>query len=142
MKTIILFISLLSSWFTLSAQSNYQLIASYHAATSDTAVHIRKSYTSLTSSSKKAAKFNPVTIVFSSLMYVYQNVLSSQINAGCLYHPSCSEFSKRSIKRFGFLRGVLLTADRMQRCNRISALEYKDKDFNKGRTLDDTPFYE
>lgn len=100
-------------------------------------------YTSLTSSKSKLARYNPITLLFSSLMYFYQNIISSQVNARCLYAPSCSEFSKGCIKRHGLLKGVLLTADRLQRCNRITALEFKQRDFDSTYHVHDHPgFYE
>lgn len=68
-------------------------------------------------------KYNPVSLAFGSLLYFYQNVLSQQISADCLYHPSCSEFSKLSIQEYGLMKGIFLSADRITRCNQISAVD-------------------
>ncbi|OFX34726.1 MAG: hypothetical protein A2W90_12570 [Bacteroidetes bacterium GWF2_42_66] len=54
-------------------------------------------------------------------MYVYQNLISQHFSANCLYDPSCSDFSKQAVKRFGLVKGSLLTIDRLNRCNRIAA---------------------
>jgi putative membrane protein insertion efficiency factor len=35
----------------------------------------------------------------------------------CLFYPSCSEYSKQSIIKFGFLRGLLLSVKRLLRCH-------------------------
>ncbi|QQS29209.1 MAG: membrane protein insertion efficiency factor YidD [Sphingobacteriales bacterium] len=69
------------------------------------------------------AKYNPLTLTLTGSMYFYQNVLSSQLGRQCLYGISCSNFSKHAILEFGLVKGVFLTADRLLRCNRISALD-------------------
>jgi len=97
-----------------------------------------RSYTYLHNSNSQINRFNPVNIFFSGLMYFYQNVLSAQINASCLYLPSCSEFGKSSIKSHGLIKGIFLTADRLSRCNRINAIEiYTLNPSVKGKLPDD-----
>ncbi|MDZ7776053.1 MAG: membrane protein insertion efficiency factor YidD [Bacteroidales bacterium] len=66
-------------------------------------------------------KYNPVAVSLGGLLYLYQSILSQQISAECLFHPSCSQFGKNAIREFGLLKGVALTADRITRCNRIAA---------------------
>ena len=70
-------------------------------------------------------KINPVGIVYGGSLYIYQNVLSKHISADCLFTPSCSEFSKQAIKEYGLLEGIILTIDRVNRCNRIAAQDLK-----------------
>jgi putative membrane protein insertion efficiency factor len=70
-------------------------------------------------------KINPVGLFLGVSLYLYQNSLSKHFSADCLYTPGCSEFSKQAIKEFGVLKGVLLTADRLNRCNRIAAQDLK-----------------
>lgn len=62
------------------------------------------------------AKLNPLRWLATGSMYFYQQVLSPQLNAGCLYQRTCSNYSKAAIKQYGIIRGVLLTADRLTRC--------------------------
>lgn len=62
------------------------------------------------------ARYNPVSLGLSGAMLFYQHVLSPQISAECLYQRTCSNFGKASIREFGLLRGILLTADRLTRC--------------------------
>jgi putative component of membrane protein insertase Oxa1/YidC/SpoIIIJ protein YidD len=69
------------------------------------------------------AKYNPVTLTFSSLMFIYQKVISPQISADCLFSPTCSEFSRQLIIKYGF-PGFFFTADRLMRCHRISATTF------------------
>jgi uncharacterized protein len=71
--------------------------------------------------SSKLAKANPVMFLFSLPMYCYQKVISQQIFASCLYAPSCSEFSRMLFKKYGLVGGFLTSADRLMRCDRISA---------------------
>ncbi len=70
-------------------------------------------------------KINPVNLLFGSSMYVYQNLVSKHISADCLYNPSCSEFGKEAFRNYGLFKGMLLTADRLNRCNRIAATDLK-----------------
>ena len=69
------------------------------------------------------AKYNPVQLVFTGLMFGYQKVISPQLNATCIYTPSCSAFGKALVGEFGLIKGVFLTADRLMRCNRAGAME-------------------
>jgi putative membrane protein insertion efficiency factor len=98
--------------------------------------NIRK-YTNL--SKNKWQAYNPINLTFSGLMFFYQNVLSSQVNAGCIYSPSCSEFSKQCIKKHGLVKGIFLSADRVQRCNRITALGLNIKNLNPQFKFPDNP---
>jgi putative component of membrane protein insertase Oxa1/YidC/SpoIIIJ protein YidD len=72
-------------------------------------------------------KISPVNLLVGGSLYVYQNVLSKHISADCLFTPSCSEFSKQAIKEDGLLKGILLSIDRLNRCNRIAAQDLKHK---------------
>lgn len=66
---------------------------------------------------------NPVSLVYGSSLYVYQNYFSQHLSASCLYDPSCSDFSKHAVKEFGLIKGTLLSFDRLSRCNRIAATD-------------------
>lgn len=35
----------------------------------------------------------------------------------CRFVPSCSEYSEQAVHRFGIVRGVALTVERLRRCN-------------------------
>lgn len=69
------------------------------------------------------SKANPVILVLKGSMLVYQYVISPQLSAGCIFERSCSNYAKEAIRTTGIIRGILLTADRLTRCNR-SALGY------------------
>jgi putative component of membrane protein insertase Oxa1/YidC/SpoIIIJ protein YidD len=141
MKQALFFLLLLlPPLYGFSQVSDVDLIRQKHDSTTSSLK--KRKYTTLASEKHHSAlhKYNPVTLTFSGLMYFYQNILSSQIYAGCLYSPSCSEFSKKSIKEYGLIKGVFLSADRLSRCNRISALEY-DLSTLRGRIGDDPHLY-
>lgn len=47
----------------------------------------------------------------------YRRLISPLIPARCKYYPSCSEYAVESIQTFGVLRGSVLAAWRLLRCN-------------------------
>ena len=51
---------------------------------------------------------------------VYQAVISPALGPRCKYYPSCSEYAVQAITRFGILRGLVLAAWRLLRCNPFS----------------------
>lgn len=64
--------------------------------------------------------YNPLAWVLAGGMYIYQNLISAQFSATCFHSPSCSNFSRQLILRYGIMKGVFLTADRLMRCNPIA----------------------
>jgi hypothetical protein len=48
---------------------------------------------------------------------VYQKLISPIMPPSCLYEPSCSEYTKQAILRFGILPGTLMGITRIFRCN-------------------------
>ena len=47
----------------------------------------------------------------------YQRFISPAIPQRCKYHPSCSQYSVTAIRRYGILRGLVLSTWRLLRCN-------------------------
>lgn len=68
----------------------------------------------------KNQRFNPIYHLLSSSMYLYQRCISPVISRSCAYAPSCSGYSKALIAEYGLAKGVVCSADRLMRCNRIS----------------------
>jgi putative membrane protein insertion efficiency factor len=50
----------------------------------------------------------------------YQRLISPAIPRRCKYHPTCSEYAVQAIGRYGILRGSVLAAWRLARCNPFS----------------------
>ncbi len=59
---------------------------------------------------------NPVKIVISSGFSLYQKIVSPAQGDVCNFEPSCSQFAKKAIEKYG-LWGVLMGAERLMRCN-------------------------
>jgi hypothetical protein len=63
---------------------------------------------------------NELQYIFSGLFLFYKFALSSQDSNKCAFHPSCSEYGMMAVKKYGALKGMLATLDRLQRCNGFS----------------------
>ena len=48
---------------------------------------------------------------------LYQRAISPGIAPRCKYHPTCSEYAVQAIRRYGVVRGAVLAAWRILRCN-------------------------
>lgn len=86
-------------------------------------------------------RYNPVSLTFGGLLYIYQKFLSPQISVNCPYNPHCSAFSKHSILQYGFIKGIALSADRLTRCNGIAAKDISFLDFKDGKIEDNPAVY-
>ncbi len=91
----------------------------------------------------KFIRYNPVSLVFGSMMWTYQKIISPQFAATCLYSPTCSSYSKNLISDFGILKGLVLTADRLSRCNRLALMDYNswEADSRRGKIMESTAYY-
>jgi putative membrane protein insertion efficiency factor len=47
----------------------------------------------------------------------YRAALSPLLAPRCKYHPTCSRYALEALEEFGFLRGSVLAAWRILRCN-------------------------
>ena len=47
----------------------------------------------------------------------YQRAISPGLPARCKYHPTCSQYAVDAVRHYGILRGVVLAAWRLLRCN-------------------------
>jgi hypothetical protein len=47
----------------------------------------------------------------------YQRVISPALPRRCKYEPTCSAYGVQAIQRYGILRGLVLAAWRLLRCN-------------------------
>jgi uncharacterized protein len=51
------------------------------------------------------------------LIRAYQCLISPALGPRCKYHPTCSEYALQAIRSYGPLRGSVLAAWRLLRCN-------------------------
>ncbi len=47
----------------------------------------------------------------------YQRLVSPYLGPACRFYPSCSQYAKEAVLKHGVLRGLLLAARRIVRCN-------------------------
>jgi uncharacterized protein len=55
-----------------------------------------------------------------SLIMVYQKYLRQFIPAGCRFEPSCSEYTKQAILKYGLIKGVFKGLIRIVHCHPFS----------------------
>ena len=94
---------------------------------------------------KEIVRFNPqetseLKLAATGLIRLYQKFISSQDGPTCAFTPSCSHFGMACIQEYGVLRGVLLTADRLLRCNGSQSRHYH-KDNMTGKYIDPVSDY-
>ncbi|MCX7821267.1 MAG: membrane protein insertion efficiency factor YidD [Brevinematales bacterium] len=51
------------------------------------------------------------------MIKLYQNFISSQDRPSCVFYPSCSRYTEEAIKKYGIIKGVIMGADRLERCH-------------------------
>lgn len=85
----------------------------------------------LQESKKESAGFimpqtNEIKLLSLSMIRFYQLFISSQHDkkAVCIFTPSCSHFGQSAIEKYGILYGILMTADRVQRCHGFGKKDY------------------
>jgi len=60
---------------------------------------------------------------FINLICLYKRILSpvfEQNGIKCKYYPSCSEYTRQAIEKYGSIKGVFLGIKRILRCNPFS----------------------
>lgn len=58
--------------------------------------------------------------VFLMLIRIYQIAISPLLPPACRFYPCCSEYGKEAIEKHGALRGGMLTAWRLMRCQPLA----------------------
>ena len=80
----------------------------------------------LESPKTKWGKLNPIYYISAGLLYTYQNLISEQIQADCMYEVSCSQSAKLNIQKYGLIRGTLLGFHQLNNCIPTAIYDYPD----------------
>jgi putative membrane protein insertion efficiency factor len=59
----------------------------------------------------------PAGKVLAAAIGLYQATLSPLLGPRCRYYPSCSQYAKEAVLKYGALRGSWLAAGRLARCH-------------------------
>ena len=55
--------------------------------------------------------------IFLGPLHLYRRVISPVMRPHCRYSPSCSEYALDAVREYGMIRGCVLAAWRVMRCN-------------------------
>ncbi|MBP6460171.1 MAG: membrane protein insertion efficiency factor YidD [Crocinitomicaceae bacterium] len=103
---------------TINDQITSQLFNEYHYTPPQPRAKINFRNTT------KLAKINFFKYLSSGLLYFYQNGISEQIQAECLYEISCSQFTKKMIEKEGLILGTFLGFHQLNNCQGNAILDY------------------
>ena len=81
---------------------------------------------------------NEAKLALTALVALYQRLLSSQDGARCPFQLSCSQYAKLAVERYGPVSGIVLAADRLQRCHGMGESYYRH-DPSTGKLDDPLP---
>ena len=56
-------------------------------------------------------------IYLQKLINFYQRYISVFLKPSCVFYPTCSEYTKQAIKKYGALKGIYLGFLRILRCH-------------------------
>ena len=106
---------------------------------------IRKANPITTPKQQEVVRFNPqetseLKLAATGLIRLYQKFISSQDGPSCNFIPTCSRFGMACIQKYGVMRGIFLTADRLLRCNGSQSRHYH-KDEGTGKYIDPASDY-
>jgi len=58
--------------------------------------------------------------IFILLINFYQKNISPWFGKKCKYYPTCSEYTKQAIEKYGVIKGTIKGIKRILRCNPFS----------------------
>ena len=59
----------------------------------------------------------PLTYIAYLIVKAYQVVVSPFLGANCRYNPTCSAYALEALKKFGIIKGGLLSIKRISKCH-------------------------
>ena len=54
---------------------------------------------------------------FLVIIKIYQTLISPLLPSTCRFSPTCSEYSKQSLIKYGLIKGSILSVKRILKCN-------------------------
>lgn len=48
---------------------------------------------------------------------IYQTILRPAMPNACVFEPSCSEYTKQAIEKYGIIKGIFMGIHRISRCH-------------------------
>tara|TARA_B100001121_G_scaffold291147_1_gene291614 strand:+ start:71 stop:322 length:252 start_codon:yes stop_codon:yes gene_type:complete len=63
-----------------------------------------------------------IILILIKLIKYYNYLFSPLLGQNCRYFPSCSEYSIEALKKFGLIKGLLLSIKRILSCHPIKLL--------------------
>lgn len=58
--------------------------------------------------------------VFIKLIELYKSQISQFLGVHCKFEPTCSEYTKQAIQKYGAVKGIFFGIKRILRCNPFS----------------------
>lgn len=58
--------------------------------------------------------------IFIFIIEIYQKYISPNIGKNCKYYPTCSEYTKQAIEKYGVFKGSFYGIRRIFKCNPFS----------------------
>ena len=54
---------------------------------------------------------------FLLLIRIYQSLISPLLGPSCRFTPTCSQYAKEALKKYGLFKGLSLTLNRLSNCH-------------------------
>jgi putative component of membrane protein insertase Oxa1/YidC/SpoIIIJ protein YidD len=67
---------------------------------------------------------NTPALVANWLLWGWQHILSPQMGPRCRFRPSCSEYARQVISRYGLAKGMVMAAGRLLRDTGFAERDY------------------
>ena len=55
--------------------------------------------------------------IFIFFIVLYQKIISPYLPKLCRFHPTCSEYAKQSINKYGVIKGLIKSVKRLLKCH-------------------------
>ncbi len=69
------------------------------------------------STAEGGKRTSPVRMLSDILFFIYSRFVTTQDSHECQFTPSCSHYAKQAVERRHTMEAMLMTSDRLMRCN-------------------------